>query len=327
MSLEWSARKLRLCVKLIGSQIHCCAHSAFRCAAIEKNLVKMNNNYSEQNKKSSDKDNKEIELLIEGLKYAISKYLDMMVKEPAIQTLEHELSVQQDIVSILGIFEVVKKLVHEQGTDIDAGSLLSESREELQNILAILKPFIECSDTVTETKEVTDVINKYRNRGHLFLYLCREIQWIAVSLLSGSYISTLILIRSMFELIVGIATHLGGGMSKRIDSISFFSENECKIMKKSWSKLNAWTHPYKKWEKEVCPLFMSHKPIYHPKLYNICISKLRLLCDMFLTVVIEKYGIEVDKIYDAMKEKNLHRLADINNLPFFMERLNKVGLK
>lgn len=264
-----------------------------------------------------------LDVSIEKLKEAILAYLDTRVKEPALQTVDRELTVQQDIISILGIYKVTEELILDHGSDIDTQSLYSLSREDLQNTVDILRPFIAQPDDTDLSAIANPIIDKYLNKKHLFAYLGREINWIAVSLLSASYISSMILIRSMFELLIGIATNTTGGMSDRIESITYMTENEHEAIRKSWNKLNAWTHPYGKWEKEVCPVFVSHKPLYHPTLYQIGITEFRMLADMFLVITIEKFAIPAAEIMNAMKERSLDQITDLEKFVFFIERLRK----
>ena len=45
------------------------------------------------------------------------------------------------------------------------------------------------------------------------------------------YLSSIILMRSLFELLIGISTKVNGGMKKRIDSIDFLSSEEKENLK------------------------------------------------------------------------------------------------
>lgn len=263
---------------------------------------------------------KEIDKLTARLKKAIRSYLDLRVIEPALQTVDHEFTVQKDIVVILCIFEVVENLVLHHGASLDKDSFASLFPDELKQTMNILNSFLTSDEQTSFLPAVENIFDKHLNKKHLFAYLKREIQWISVSLLAASYISTLILIRSIFELLIGLSTKVNGSMTARIDSIAFFTENEKQLIKKSWNYLNGWAHPYGKWEKEVCPIFISHKPLYHPALYKDCINQMRLLADIMLLVAINKYGIEPNQIGQSLNKINIDP-TEMENFTFFKRRL------
>ena len=114
-----------------------------------------------------------------------------------------------------------------------------------------------------------------------------------------------------------------GSMSERIESINYLSEDEHKLIKKAWNKLNAWAHPYGKWEKNVCPVFYSHEPMYHPTHYKECISSLTTLTDLFLTIATEKFKILPLEIKDSVeKTGSIVAVNHLGDLPIFLNRLN-----
>ena len=59
-------------------------------------------------------------------------------------------------------------------------------------------------------------------KKHLCLYVDREIHVIVLLIMATSYISAMILIRSTFELLIGIATRTNGPMKNKINSVVFF---------------------------------------------------------------------------------------------------------
>jgi hypothetical protein len=253
------------------------------------------------------------------LKKVIADYLDSKVKTPALNTVDKELYVQEDIVNMLVILKIINNLILQKGDDLDLNTLTLESKELLENKINILEKYLKQPDNHSATLEADKIIESYYNKKHLFIYLEREINWIAISLLSASYISSLILMRSIFELIIGIATHMKGSMTDRLDSIYFLYEDERKQLKRDWNELNAWCHPYSKWEKGICPIFYSHPPLYHPELYKLCIAKLRLLSDFALIIAVEKFKIDPEEI-----AKDSHFPAYIDKiLPFFNKRIEK----
>ena len=89
------------------------------------------------------------------------------------------------------------------------------------------------------------------------------------SLGATDYLSSIILMRSLFELLIGISTKVNGSMKERIDSIDFLKSDEKKNLKKFWDILCAWSHPYGKWWKEVCPNYM---------VQDVSINRVCLIC-------------------------------------------------
>lgn len=266
----------------------------------------------------------ETQLLTNKLKKAIATYLDSRVKKPALQTVDKELSVQEHIVTVLLFFKVSEELILDHGEDLYLDNLSNSPKEELENLITTLTPYIDDPGEKTYSKKVDTIISNQINKKHLLAYLIREIHWIAVSILSASYLSSLILIRSIFELLVGIATNRKGSMSERIESINYLSEDEHKLIKKAWNKLNAWAHPYGKWEKNVCPVFYSHEPMYHPTHYKECISSLTMLTDLFLTIATDKFKISPLEIKFCVEKTGLIIAVNTQgDLPMFLNRIKE----
>ncbi len=266
----------------------------------------------------------QIKILTNKLKKGIESYLDSRVKRPALETVDKELSVQQAIVIILALFKITEKLILDHGEDFYIENISDLPKEELEEIINILIPFIANADKNSHTKQVDKIINQHINKKHLLSYLIREINWISVSILSASYISSLILIRSIFELLIGIATSQAGSMAGRIESINYLSKEEHKLIRDAWNKLNAWAHPYGKWEKEICPVYYSNHPLYHPKIYRECFSCLALLTDLFLTITVERFKISPKEIMDSSKQVGSEIIADyFEKFPLFINRLKR----
>lgn len=275
--------------------------------------------------KKKKQGNDQLNILTNHLKKAIESYLDSRVKKPALQTVDKEFSVQQDIATILVILACAEQLILDHGEELYLENLSCLPKEELEGIINILNPFIANADENSHTNQVRKIIDNHINKKHLLSYLVREINWISVSILSASYISSLILIRSIFELLIGIATSHAGGMSGRIESINYLSKEEHKHLKDAWNNLNAWAHPYGKWEKEICPIYYSSQPLYYPTIYRECFSFLALLIDLFLTIAVERFKIPPKEITESSKKVGAEIIADYFKLfPLFFERLKKI---
>ncbi len=147
--------------------------------------------------------------------------------------------------------------------------------------------------------------------------LVRELNWIVVSILSASYVGSLVQMRAVFELVVGIATRKTGGMSNRIESILYLQEEEKKVLKNFWRRLCEWGHPYGKWVEDVCPIYARHKPIYHSRLFDICLHEFQCVIDFFVFVAVSKYEIGRAMLSAKLNESNIN----ITDLPLVTRRL------
>jgi hypothetical protein len=128
-------------------------------------------------------------------------------------------------------------------------------------------------------------------------YLFREINWILISLLSSSYISVHILIRCVFESIIKFLTkNKNAGMSDRIDGISVLTNENKKFLKKYWNRLNSWAHPYEHWIKKICPVYVSHTPVYHKELFNDCLNDLHILFELLIIMSIKIFNVS-EKVF------------------------------
>lgn len=112
--------------------------------------------------------------------------------------------------------------------------------------------------------------------------------------------------RAVFILLICIATKHpeGNGMGNRIDKIEFLVDEEKKSLKKLWRRLNGWSHPYGKWAKEICPIFVAHKPLYHSKIFDTCLRELTELVDFFLTITTSKYEVSTESLQHLKAELN-----------------------
>jgi len=247
------------------------------------------------------------------LRKIIEEYLDENVKAPAFDTIEKDFQAQDRIANILLLLQTTVDCIKKQGLDFDKSYLKQLSKPEIDKRIYVLEEFIR---TNYLSQEVKENLKSDSSRKYLLVYLSRELNWVAISVLSASYISAYILMRSIFELLVGIATIKTGSMRKRINDISFFSEEERKQIYRIWQDLSGWAHPYHKWIKEVCPIFISHKTMYHPKLCIQSLKKLEKIIDILLVIALEKF--EIDK-QNVLNKVTTYRI-DTSNFPFFHSR-------
>ena len=261
------------------------------------------------------------EQLLKHLHNLVSRYLDDRVTRPSFETVEKDFFAQDHLADLLLIVNLLVELAHKEGLEFDKDFLQGLSKEEIEKRIEVLSNFVEknkSKDTVEmdPTEEALGYLVKDSSRKYLLPYLKREINWIIVSILSASYVSSMVLMRSVFELIIGIASKSADSMSNRIDSIAFLNDKEKNKVKKLWYRLCAWGHPYGKWVKEICPIYAENEPLYHPKLCELCLQELEEIVDLFAVVAIAKYEIETTQVVAKAHEMGI----DLSKLKLLQAR-------
>jgi hypothetical protein len=149
-------------------------------------------------------------MLTKKLEKVVEKYLDHYVKIPAFQTVRNDFDLQNRLLNILRIFNTSRDYIIRDGQDIDEDYLRELSKNEVLIRMQTLEQFIaEAKTSTIETignAEVHRVLQNGSTNKVLLPYLNRKINWIVISILSASYISANILMRSTFELLIGLAT-------------------------------------------------------------------------------------------------------------------------
>jgi len=252
------------------------------------------------------------ERLLNQLCNLVSGYLEDNVTRPSLETIEKDFFAQDRLADLLLVVNLLAELAQKEGIVFDKDFLRGLSKEEIEKRIDVLNNFIVKQDSkdaaeVVRTEEALNYLDEDSSRRYLLPYLKREINWIIISILSASYVSSLILMRSVFELILGIASKCTGSMtmSDRINSIPFLNDEEKKSVKKLWRRLCAWGHPYGKWVKEICPIYADHKPLYHPGLCELCLQELEEIVDLFAVVAVAKYEIETTKVVAKVRELSI----------------------
>ncbi len=166
---------------------------------------------------------------------------------------------------------------------------------------------------------IDDVFRKRKSKEYrLFIGYFKKIYLSSLFLLgSTDYLSAIVLMRSLFELLVGISTDLNAPMKEKIKSICFFDEQEKKEISNTWKLLCAWAHPYGKWEKYVCPKAFSAGRIYNPKLFEQCLEYSYKILDFMLTSIFELFDLSSSDFSDS-ETSIMH-----SELLMFYKRINK----
>ncbi|MHC4479276.1 MAG: hypothetical protein ACYTEL_26960 [Planctomycetota bacterium] len=256
------------------------------------------------------------------LRKVVAGFLDANVKTPAIETVNQDFSAQARLADLMLLVSMLNDLIYKHGAGFDKEYACHLSENEISRKIAILGEVIESEDSNelqqrVSIEEVRAIFSEFCSRKCLLTYLAREVKWIAISIFSASYVSSMILMRATFELIVGIASRDTDGMVSRIASISFIDESEKDTLKKVWYRLCAWGHPYGKWLKDICPIYSAHEPIYHKALCNMCIEELEKIVDFYVVVALAKYEIKLPVFVAMLKKYQL----DITGLDLITKRL------
>ena len=127
------------------------------------------------------------------------------------------------------------------------------------------------------------------------------------------YLGSIILMRSLFELLIGISTEVTGKMKEdRIDSINFLDVDEKKNLYKFWRTLCAMAHPYGKWLSEVCPIAYGADRVYQPHMFKQCLAYSDNLLDFMLTVIVEVLHLSSEEYKDCLAAHALPELSMFN---------------
>lgn len=197
----------------------------------------------------------------------IGNYLDEKVKLPIFYTVTHDPVASLRWSNSFVILRLSEKLI----VDYDVELEMKRKHQSTQ-----------------ECQEKEDIEKKRLYLGYLGKVLTSSL----ISLGTTDYIGSLILVRSVLELLIGIATDTTGGMKKRIWAIDFLSETEKSKVYELWNELNAWAHPYGKWRTEVCPRFYGCGDNFSPSLFDTCLSYLDKVLDLMLTITVERFRVK-----------------------------------
>ena len=154
----------------------------------------------------------------------------------------------------------------------------------------------------------------------LLPYIDRQMNWIVVSILCASYLSSIVLMRSIFELLINVSTTQNGSMGTRIKGISFLDNDEKRAIKRTWDELCSWNHPYKKWLENMCPIYISNKPMYHPKYFEDCVNLLEKIQDLYLVISKEHFKMDIGVFHQQGKEVPI----DLSDLPLFRRKIEGI---
>lgn len=183
-----------------------------------------------------------------------------------------------------------------------------------QLIVEFDKKQVEAGETIQAAREKT-----------LFLGYLGKIYQSALLLIGATdYLGAMILIRSVFELLVGIATTKNGSMRDRISSIIILDGDEKRNLQRLWNDLSAWAHPYGKWAKNICPKFYGTGRNYHPAVFRQCLGYSDRILDFLLTITVDHFKLGLDTYTNKYREiSERAQMMEMSNLQMFEKRLAK----
>jgi hypothetical protein len=183
-----------------------------------------------------------------------------------------------------------------------------------QLIVEFGKKQVEAGETIEAAREKT-----------LFLgYLGKVYQSALLLIGATDYLGAMILLRSVFELLVGIATMENGSMRDRISSIDTLDSDEKSNLQKLWNELSEWAHPYGKWAKNICPKFYGVGRNYHPAIFSQCLTYSDQVLDFLLTITVDHFKLGPENYIDKYRGiSRTGQILEISSLQMFEKRLTR----
>jgi hypothetical protein len=165
-------------------------------------------------------------------------------------------------------------------------------------------------------------INSIKEKNLYLGYLGKVFESSLILIGSTDYLGAIVLLRSVFELLIGISTDNNGVMKDRIFSINYLKESEKKSIHKLWNDLCAWSHPYGKWIKNICPKFYGMGRNHHPGIFKQCLKYTDFILDLMLTITVEQFRLNphtyISKYNDII---DASYFFEISKLEMFKKRL------
>lgn len=217
---------------------------------------------------------------------------------PSMETVEADFETQDKLVDILLLVQIIKQQISE----LDPRRLDDMLVEAFQPIMPAPEEALSLNELFRLLPANTK--NKLEGQTIYLSYLIQLFSWTVISILSASYLSSLVLIRTVLELLINAASEDRGGLRNRVAGIAFLEEEERKEIIKNWDELCGWAHPYGRWFNEMCPVYVSRGPLYHNRLANLCTSKLQLCVDFALVVAVNRFAIDANRV--AIACTNMH---------------------
>ena len=153
-------------------------------------------------------------------------------------------------------------------------------------------------------------------------YLGKVFESSLILLGATDYIGSIVLLRSVLELLVGIATDKTGSMKERINSINFIESDEKETIYKFWRELCNWAHPYGEWLNNLCPKLYGIGRNYNPVVFEQCLNYSDHVIDLMLTITLKQFELAPRTYIDEYRKiSSGNDFFKISNLKMFEKRL------
>ena len=173
-------------------------------------------------------------------------------------------------------------------------------------------------------REVDETIEAVREKTLFHGYLGKLYKSALLLIGATYYLGGIILLRSIFELLIRIATTENSSMRAKISSINYLESNEKDNLQTLWNELSAWAHPYGKWTKNICPILYGCGQNYHQETFKRCLSYSDQVLDLLLVITIDHFKLSPKNYIDKYREiSETSTIIEISRLQMFEKRLTR----
>lgn len=235
--------------------------------------------------------------LVSQLKAAIARYLQDYVVSPATGLVNTDFTSQDDIANLLVLHRLLR-----DAAQADAGMAVDRY---LRNVVDE-----HASDNDLELPQLlSQLAQQGEHMVELRTVFCSYIfslaNAICIAILSASYLSALIVTRSLLELLVGLGSGRTGSMADKIEALAMLAPDEKKVISDSWRELCGWSHPHGRWLKRLCPVLVAKGPLHHPMFTRECLAYLGICTDLAFAVGFDKFNMDADSVRSQCTDQHV----------------------
>jgi hypothetical protein len=227
---------------------------------------------------------KEPQDLSEALRKAMADYITDYTTRPAQQLVRTDFQGQDDLANLRVLHQVLQATA--------SASMVSPIDKYLGELISKEPTNLELAELISRagtTKGSNPVVCT------LFCsYVYNLANWACISILSASYLSALIVTRSLLETLVVAGAGERSTMSKMISSMTFLTPDERDTVSECWRDLCGWAHPYGRWLNRLCPVLVAKGPLHHPEMMQDCIVLLSITTDLAFAISFAKLSVSPD---------------------------------
>lgn len=280
---------------------------------MSKRNKKYKSRKSRKRKKKERDDSYELKKTKEKVKEYVLKYVESQTSNPVVVSFDENPDIAIKLGNLLAAFYACIEAVGNFKYDFSFESSSSISENDIRRLEILTK-----KDCLSEDDKLFlgKLIPKSCSKTCLIPYISNLMNWIVISILSAQYLSSMILMRSILEITINLLSNKRGGMGTKIDNISIFNNNQKDNIKKTWKSLCSWGHPYKRWIKNICPIYMAHSPLYHPEHFKASVNFLVKIMDLSLVVCKEHFKMNIQELRKRVETLSI----DLSDFRLFISR-------